>query len=216
MMDCWNTIGVQGNHSCMALDEHIHCRNCPVYVSAARAVLDGAQPAGYATRGARHFANLKDDNAGDTESVLIFRIGEEWLALPTHAVSEITELRPIHSLPHKQGGIVLGLASIRGELRVCVSLARLLSIDAAPVSRAADTQPKTRLLVMHRDGVRVVTVADEVDGIHRVRPEDVKPAPATVARSASPHTRGVMSLNGQAVGLLDDRLLFQGIQGGLA
>ena len=45
--------------------------------------------------------------------------------------------RLIHSLPHRRQGIVLGLVNVRGELLICVSLARLLGIvpDPHPPSR---------------------------------------------------------------------------------
>ena len=33
--DCWNRIGVRGDASCPELEQHVHCRNCPVYSAAA-------------------------------------------------------------------------------------------------------------------------------------------------------------------------------------
>jgi chemotaxis-related protein WspD len=215
MTDCWKTIGVQGDGSCVTLTEHVHCRNCPVYSRAARSVLDVDAPPGYVAHSTRHFAQPKEDVRGDTLSVLIFRIGNEWLALPTQAVWEVTDLKPIHSLPHRTGGLALGLASIRGELLVCVSLGRLLGIDGGATSRA-DLHPRMRLLVMRREGARVVTVTDEVDGVHHTQPGDVRPLPATVANGATPHSRGVIALPGRTVGLLDERRLFQDLEGRLA
>ena len=38
--DCWNKIGVWGNQECPELERVIHCRNCPVYSSAAARLLD--------------------------------------------------------------------------------------------------------------------------------------------------------------------------------
>ena len=214
MNDCWNTIGVSGDGSCLALSEHVHCRNCPVYGSAGRTILDGPLPAGYTSGRTRHFAQLKDDTRQDTLSVLVFRVGQEWLALSMSSVWEVAEPRPIRSIPHRGSGIVLGLASIRGELVVCISLSRLLTVGAAAPTPEAQT--RTRLVVMRHEGVRVAGIADEVDGIHRVLPDDVKPAPATVARAASPHARGVLNVHGRGVGFLDDRQLFENIQRGLA
>jgi hypothetical protein len=46
--DCWNRIGVRGDASCPELAEHAHCRNCPVFATAALALLDRELPAGYA------------------------------------------------------------------------------------------------------------------------------------------------------------------------
>ena len=41
---CWETIGVHGDSSCEELAQHIHCRNCPVYSTAAQGLLDRPIP----------------------------------------------------------------------------------------------------------------------------------------------------------------------------
>ncbi len=48
---------------------------------------------------------------------------------------EVTNLRPIHSLPHRRSGVMLGLANVRGELLICVSLAMLLGVAPAAAKR---------------------------------------------------------------------------------
>jgi len=45
--DCWNEIGVRGDRSCPRLKEHGHCRNCPVFSSAAAVRLDAQLPTDY-------------------------------------------------------------------------------------------------------------------------------------------------------------------------
>ena len=59
----------------------------------------------------------------------IFRLGREWLALPTHVCQEMAEMRPIHTLPHRSGPVLLGLVNIRGSIRLCVSLRELLGLE---------------------------------------------------------------------------------------
>lgn len=215
MTDCW-TIGVRGDGSCPELKQHQHCHRCPVHLSAARAVLDSPVPAGYVSDWTRHFAQAKPEVHAETLSVLTFRVGQEWLALETTAVWEVTEPRLVHSLPHRLTGVVLGLVNVRGELLVCISLARLLDLTVTSPAAAPGLKPGRRcLLVIRREGVRVACIADEVDGIHRVSPNAIRVVPSTVARSAS-HSRGVMSSGGRSVGVLDDQRLFQAIQGSLA
>ena len=81
--DCWNRIGVFGDKRCPQLERHIHCRNCEVYSAAAIALLDryGTQlePDSNAYGQAEANAEL-----GEQRSLLIFRLGEEWLALATY------------------------------------------------------------------------------------------------------------------------------------
>jgi len=54
--DCWNRIGVHGDNSCTELRQHIHCRRCPVYATAATALLDRDLPPESIAAWTRHFA----------------------------------------------------------------------------------------------------------------------------------------------------------------
>src|SRR5262245_30736571 len=129
--DCWNSIGVRGDVSCPELKERVHCRNCPVYSAAAAHSLDREPPAGYAEHWTAQARQQKGTDDQAALSVLLFRLGAEWLALPTKVLTEIASPRPIHSLPHRRSNAVLGLANIRGTLLVCVSLRDLLALDGA-------------------------------------------------------------------------------------
>src|SRR5271166_6523855 len=93
--DCWNRIGTSGDGSCPELQTHIHCRNCPVFASAARTFFDRSAPANYLAEWTQWLAGSPaaggyesaksgslDERERDREliSVLIFRLGQEWLA----------------------------------------------------------------------------------------------------------------------------------------
>ena len=43
---------------------------------------------------------------------MIFRIAQEWFALPTVVVAEVGERRAIHSIPHRRSGIVSGVTNV--------------------------------------------------------------------------------------------------------
>ena len=82
-------------------------------------------------------------------AVLLFRLQAEWLALPAQVFQEVAERRPVHSLPHRRQGIVLGLVNVRGELLLCVSLARLLRRND-PSQPEARQAAYDRLLVANK------------------------------------------------------------------
>jgi len=207
---CWNTIGVQGDRSCPELDVHVHCRNCPVHADAAAALLDRPATQEFTTDRTRHFEAPKAADEGETQSVVIFRIGREWFALPTSVVAEVAERRVIHSLPHRRTGIVLGVVNVRGELLVCVSLGRLLGLESHRESVPSVSRTgHDRVLVVRGDGVRVVLPADEVSGVQRFHARELKDVPTTVSKAATAHSRAVLSWSGHVVGLLDDHLLFR-------
>jgi len=153
--DCWNVIGVRGDGSCAELTQYVHCRNCPVYSAGAAMVLDASAPVDYLADRTVHFAAAPRVREGETRSVVIFRVASEWLALPTSVVVEVANLLPIHSLPHRPDGVVLGLASVRGELLVCVSLSRIIGAAAAPASFTSDARGTyRRLLVIRREALQ--------------------------------------------------------------
>src|ERR1051326_1023769 len=179
---CWTRIGVHGNGSCPELKRFIHCRNCGVFSSAAHRLLDRPLPEEYRREWTLHFSQEKKRAAHTKLSAVIFRVSDEWLALPTQAFQEVAERRRIHSLPHRRQGIVLGLANIRGELLVCLALGRLLGLDRAPVAQVARTT-YDRLLVTSCEGSRLVFPVDEVQGIHRFQGHELRELPATVAKS---------------------------------
>jgi len=208
--DCWNKIGVRGDASCSELVQFVHCRNCPVYSAAAVKLLDAERPPGYLSEWTSHFAREKPETERETHSALIFRIGIEWFALSTLTLNEVSELKPLHSLPHRRNRIVLGLVNIRGELLICVSLSEALGLKNKPENEA--TSPRALhpyLLVVSQEKSRLVFRVDEVIGIHHFSLKAIKAAPETVAGAISTHTKGILPWNNKSVGLLDDQLLFR-------
>jgi len=205
--DCWDKIGVTGDGSCIELEKHIHCRNCPVYSNAAAQLLNRSLPSEYRRKWAEHFASPKKITRHDNASVVIFRISNEWFSLPTHVFQEIAEHRTIHSLPHRRLGIALGLVNVRGELLICVSLERLLGMERQHKRKHKSKLNYERLVVAACDGQRYVFPVDEVQGLHRLAKEDLKEPPAIVTQSAG-HTRGLFSWKHHTVGLLDTESVF--------
>jgi chemotaxis-related protein WspD len=214
--DCWNRIGVRGDRSCPELVQYVHCRNCPVHAEAATRLLDGESPPGYIAEWTGYVAEPSRPSDPDRRSVLIFRVGAEWLALPSPVVKEVADRRTVHSLPHRRRGALLGLVSIRGELLVCMSLARVLGLEVgAPVPQATGHVAHERMLVLRRDDVRVVCAVDEVHGIHTFRAKKLQDVPATVAKGTT-NAKAVLMWRERSVGILDDQLLFQTFHRSLA
>ena len=208
--DCWNQIGVFGDGTCPELAKAIHCRNCPVYAAGGRSLLEREPPADYLREWTQALAEAKDeDRAEDTLSVLIFRLGREWLALPTHVCQEVAEMRPIHMLPHRSGPVLLGLVNIRGQIRLCVSLRELLGVEPGDDSGRTMNHKNPRcLVVIAGDSDHWVLLVDELHGIQRVHLSAIRDAPVTVAKAAPRLTKGVIDWRDTGVGYLDDGLLF--------
>ena len=208
--DCWNSIGVHGDKSCIELKQHFHCRNCPVYSASARRLLDVPVPSDYTDGWTQHFARPSALTQTEPHSAILFRLGDEWLALPTASCSEVADMRTIHSLPHRRNGAVLGIANVRGELLVCLSLAALLGLS---VNRDLKSQ---RLLVFRRGAAAAVFAVDEVHSVHRYGAPQLTEVPATVSKAQATYTKAMLSWRERSVGVLDEQLLFYSVDRSLA
>lgn len=204
--NCWNRIGVHGDKSCEQMKTHIHCRNCPAFRQGAQALLGRAPPEGYVEEWTGFLARDKEISDALNDAAMVFRIGNEWLALSARLCVEVVSERPIRRVPHRSGRILLGLTSVRGELLLCFSLARMLGLEPAD-NAAKNTAP--RLLVVSSERFKPAFPVDEVLGIHRFNRESIKAIPATVAHAVPRFSHGVISVNSISAGLLDDATLFQ-------
>lgn len=205
--DCWNRIGVHGDKSCPLLAEHIHCRNCSVYSAAATRLLDR-----YALRqDDRELALAPVDSDIVTRSVLMFRLGEEWLGLSTRSLVEVAPLQPIHSLPHQRSRALLGVANVRGALVACLSLVELLGLEPGSVAPFGG-RIMPRMLIIAAQGGPVLVPVDEVDGIHAID-ECIL---AGASQSAGKYTRGVLQYKGRSLRWLDEEQLLSAVSRSLS
>ncbi len=172
-------------------------------------LLDREPPADYLREWTERIAAEKKVTDAGTTSALIFRLGVEWLALPSRIFQEVAEDCAMHTVPHRTGGIVAGIVNIRGELFVCASLGALLGLEKdAGEKSGARRRVHRRLLVANRAGNRLAFPVDEVAGVHRYHPRELRPAPATLADSRVTYTTGLIPWRDRTVGCLDDELLF--------
>jgi chemotaxis-related protein WspD len=204
--DCWNRIGIHGDKSCPLLSDHIHCRNCAVYSAAATRLLDR-----YALQQEdRGQVSTVVESEMKTRSLLMFRLGEEWLALATRSLVEVAPLQAIHSLPHQRSRALLGVANVRGALVACLSLVELLGLDGAS-STASGAQVMPRMLIIAAHGGPVVVPVDEVDGIHAIDERVLEAASRSGTQASAKYTRGVLQFKSRSLRWLDEEQLLSAV-----
>lgn len=205
--DCWNRIGIRGDKSCPLLIEHIHCRNCAVYAEAAVRLLD-RYSLGQQDAVALPFNEIR--NPAQSRSLLVFRLGDEWLALATRCLVEVAPVQTVHSLPHQRSRTLLGVANVRGALVACLTLGELLGIDAD--SRIASTARVTpRMLILAAENGAVVVPVDEVDAIHRIEVSELDAGHLPDAAANVRFTHTVIPFKGRSLRVLDEALLMAAI-----
>ncbi|KPC26456.1 CheW domain-containing protein WspD [Pseudomonas syringae pv. cilantro] len=205
--DCWNRIGIHGDRSCPLLADHIHCRNCAVYSAAATRLLDR-----YALAQEHHeqFQGSALQRDIKIRSILVFRLGDEWLGLVSRCLSEVALHQTIHSLPHQRSRAMLGVANVRGALVACISLVELLGLDshAAP---SPSSRVVPRMLIVAAEGGPVVVPVDEVDGIHAIDERELEAASASGTHANARFTRGVLQWQGRSLRWLDEDQLLSAV-----
>ncbi len=217
--DCWNQIGVWGDRSCDQLETAIHCRNCPVYATAGRSLLERDVPIDYLAERTAAIAapvdksvrmlNLAEGDrhpvkgVGDTPSVILFRLGDEQFALPLKVLNEVTRSGAIHRLPHRSNDLVLGLINIRGEILILISLSHFLGLKTVENSSSL-----SRLLVVGAPDRKWVFPVDEVHQVHRVQADKLKEVPVVVSQARESYTQGIIDWQTKKVNYLDADLLF--------
>ncbi|CAH0187050.1 hypothetical protein SRABI89_01402 [Pseudomonas koreensis] len=204
--DCWNRIGIHGDKSCPLLEEHIHCRNCSVYSAAATRLLDRYS----LQQDQREAVVSKVEIDVKTRSLLMFRLGEEWLGLATRTLVEVAPLQAIHSLPHQRSRALLGVANVRGALVACLSLVELLDLDGS-VAPAGGGRVMPRMLIIAAHGGPVVVPVDEVDGIHAIDERILDAASQSGAQASAKYTRGVLQYRGRSLRWLDEEQLLSAV-----
>ncbi len=208
---CWESIGVRGDRSCPELRAVVHCRNCPVFASAGRALVDRPPPAGYQQERTTDVAAAAVPARRGDRSLVLVRLGREWLGVDTRSVVEIIGERGVHRIPHRTQGALLGLVNVRGQLRLCASLHRVLGIE--PPDPASTTR---RLVVMGAADETWVVPVDEVYDVIGFASEHVVPGPLTVTAALGTHTRGVVAWRDAQVGILATDILFATLRRSLA
>jgi len=189
----------------------MHCHNCPTYHEAGRSLLDRELDEDYLDLQKEVVARQKDLREW-TLSVTVFRVEGEWLALPSAALKEITEARVIRAVPHRSGQELLGLANIRGELVICVSLRHLLGISGGSPNETITPIVWPRLVVAEQGEERWAFPVEEVWGMWRLDPASIQKTPATLANDASSFTRGIFDWWELKVGLLDEESLCRAVR----
>ncbi len=215
--DCWHRIGTGGDRSCPQLATHLRCRNCPVYAQAAVTVLDSLAANSLVDASAYaadddHLREARDADRRNGQSLVIFRVGDEWLALPTAELGEITAPAPVHSLPHRRHAALIGVAAVRGTLLTCVSLALLFGGAAT----GEESQHAARFLMLGQGRNAIALPVAEVAGVEQVPRSALLPLPATLARASAHYTQALFEHDGHSVGLLDADLLRQALSRSLA
>ena len=130
-----------------------------------------------------------------------FRIRQTRFAVPSGYVSEVVRLPPVTSLPGAPP-FLLGVAAHRGEVIPVLDLSRFLGIGTAGITG------RTRSAIARAEGMVLLLVADQLEGLHRI-PAASLVAPPLGGEGPIEFLSGVVSDPGETLSVLDLPRLLQ-------
>lgn len=209
---CWDKLGVFGEGTCNLLDEFYHCKNCPVYASGGRYLLEREIAPEMISEWSRLISLPKEIESGDKVSLVIFRIGEEWLGINTNIFQEAAVSKYVHFVPSRTNDYFIGIINVNGELLRCISLAKFLNLPPVMLdSENIKTKVFKNLLVIFDEFSRIAFPVDEYLGVASLSQSIMSEPPQTVVKHEHSVSRQIFSFKNRNVALIDEKKLFNSI-----
>lgn len=150
-----------------------------------------------------------EEEVTDRQSLLLFRIDEEWYAVRVSDVREIFqeyEITPVPGVPDH----VLGVVNVRGEILSVTDPARLMRLGRVPVE-----QGDLPAIVVTFEDVATAMVVDEIGDISEVSNDAVEPPVSIIDRAQAEFISASVYVDGTMVGLINtERMLEPVVTGG--
>jgi chemotaxis-related protein WspD len=182
-------------------------RTAEEYAEAARRNLDRPVTPGYLREWAEHFRAPPEQDRQHDASGVVFRIGREWLCLPTAIFLEVAPLAQPHRLPHRTARGLRGVVNVSGKLYPCMGLAELFGIDEGEGVDSTSRHTFPRLLLVQWEGQGYALPVAELLGIVRYAAAEVKTPAATINKGLQRYLTGVLPHREVQVGCLDAALI---------
>ncbi len=143
-------------------------------------------------------SGVEASGTGPSEiELLAFKLGREMYAVPIAQVREVMKLWAITPVPNSPGH-VLGVTTLRGAVLPVIDLCRILGI---PEGQRGE---KSRIVVASINDERTGIVVDRVEGVIRIREDEIRPAPETIEQKAgAEYLKGIVRRDERLYILID-------------
>ena len=134
----------------------------------------------------------------------MFRVNDEWFALPSRCLHEIAEKRSIHRIPRNKNTDIRGVVNISGEVRICYSLKSILGVkDSSKAGSKSNDITAGRFIVTILNDEYYVFDVEQVNGLSLYSENEVLPVPATLQYSGGNMISAVINQNKNNIAVLD-------------
>lgn len=157
---------------------------------------------------------LSQTTGAKSRSVLVFRLGREWFALPASCCQQVLIPVSAHILPHRTNATLLGVVNVQGQMLLKVSLREIL--DYQPNPNPPNLKAYPRMVVIEKTVANEpetwVLDVDELEGLQTVLEHRLETVAAGVTAANGICTHRVFVWAERRVSLLDDNRLFDALR----
>ncbi|MDP2299189.1 MAG: chemotaxis protein CheW [Coriobacteriia bacterium] len=136
----------------------------------------------------------------ETVGLLLFRLGEEWYAVPIERVREIYNEYAVTRVP-RVPDFVLGVVNVRGEIVSVTDIATLMRVPSRTVIDLGDEKPPA--IIVANDTCSSAIVVDEIGDIVDVPKGSVEPPLSTLDKSQVEYIAGSVFIEGRLIGIVN-------------
>jgi purine-binding chemotaxis protein CheW len=151
-----------------------------------------------------------DEEVSDQLSLLLFRIADEWYAVPVSDVREIFQEYAVTTIPCVPE-YILGVVNVRGEILSVTDPARLMQLGT--VEPVEGVMPPA--VVITDEEIATALVVDEIGDIVECSSDELEPPISIIDRTQAEFIAGSLHVGDIMVGLLSiERVLEPVVAGG--
>jgi chemotaxis-related protein WspD len=154
-----------------------------------RALLDRPLAAADIAESTALVAAPAEVRGGATRSLLMFRSGDETLAIEAAAAHRVVRASVVRRVPHRSNEVFAGIANVGGDLLPVARLGAALGIGSSGAG--------THFIVVGPVSQRWAFGVDEVLGVRRIDDASLLPPPATVRHAADGCTAHLVALEAE-------------------
>lgn len=126
--------------------------------------------------------------ATSTEQLVVFKLGQEELAVPIHVVQEIVRTPELTAVPNAPC-YMEGIGNLRGNILPVANLRRRLGM------KAKEKDENTRVVVLNAGGATTGLVVDSVSGVISVEKSALESPPSTASGVNGQFLKAIAKLN---------------------
>lgn len=136
----------------------------------------------------------------ETAGLLLFRLGEEWYAVPIEGVREIYNEYSVTRIP-RVPDFILGVINVRGEIVSVTNLGEMMRVPSRTDLDANELLPSA-IIVATEECVTAIVV-DEIGDIVDVPRDSIEPPLSTLDKTQAEFVSGSVYVDNQLIGIVN-------------